>query len=994
MKGLTRIQGFLPYVMMLFLNAFVDLGHKIVIQNTVFKIYDGQTQIVLTACVNALILIPFVLLFSPSGYLSDRYAKHQVMRISAWAALMITVLITLCYYQGWFWPAFSMTLLLAIQSAFYSPAKYGYIKELVGNDELARGNGIVQATTTTAILGGIFAFTILFELALADQPWQNAGDILSLLPHLGWMLVGCASIELLLAYRLPNRAQLDPQMRFNWRHYRSGRMLRDNLRVIHRNKIIWLTILGLTGFWAISQVLIAAFPAHAKSALGVSNTIVIQGLLAASGIGIMVGSVIAGRISRGHIETGIIPIGAIGIALCLLCSTLFTSVVLHGVNFFMLGIVGGLFIIPLNALMQFHADEQQLGRVLAGNNFIQNIGMLSFLLLTALFALWGINSMGLIYLLCAVAVAMALFTLLALPQSLCRYLVAWGVARRYRFDVLGFNQLPESGAVLLLGNHISWIDWALVQTACPRPIRFVMERGLYERWYLNWFLRMFDVIPIAAGRSREAFQQVARALDNGEVVCIFAEGTISRNGQLNEFRPGYVKALGHCEAAEQVVIVPFYLRGLWGSRFSRSSSKLTQNRRRGLKRNIAVAFGAPLPASTAPAEVRLKVHALGQQSWQQGVACQQPLPVLWLETALNLRSEMALADGRGNTLSYSQLVWACWRLKRQLHRRCAQQPLVMQTPATLEQAVILFAALLNGRSVHLFDESDSATSPLTDLRGLHWQAPRVAGLWVHLLSWIPVPLWRYWLSKRGQSGQLIVRRNGQQHTLSAAVLVAQMRQLADMLNLDDDDLLVSHQPLSTSYGVVASLLLPLLEGIPVILHPPAVAASAFAKSIARFEGTLALLSAEMVNQLNEQQRVLPLMLSSLRAGICLEPNGEIYKAAFEQRFHRALFIGLGCEPHASVISLNLPDKLDTSYWQLQLGQQIGSVGMPLPGVQVEIRDAQLQPVALGEPGELWFCAGLDADTAHWQASGYHARMQADGFIYLVSATNSTDGQET
>jgi len=137
MIQLFRIAGFLPFVAVVFLNAFVDLGHKIIIQNTLFKAFEGSAQVLLTAIVNALILLPFVLLFTPSGFLADKFAKNRVMRISAWVAVLLTLGITACYYLGWFWPAFGMTFLLAAQSAIYSPAKYGYIKEIVGKEALA-----------------------------------------------------------------------------------------------------------------------------------------------------------------------------------------------------------------------------------------------------------------------------------------------------------------------------------------------------------------------------------------------------------------------------------------------------------------------------------------------------------------------------------------------------------------------------------------------------------------------------------------------------------------------------------------------------------------------------------------------------------------------------------------------------------------------------------------------------------------------------------------
>ncbi|MGH8595931.1 MAG: acyl-[ACP]--phospholipid O-acyltransferase, partial [Gammaproteobacteria bacterium] len=148
MLNLLRLRGFAPFVVVVFLNAFVDLGHKIVVQNTIFKIYDGGTQIALTAIVNALILLPFVLLFTPAGFWSDRAPKPRVMRIAAWAAVGLTLLITACYQLGWFWPALVMTFLFGAQAAFYSPAKYGYIRELVGTAELTAANGLIQAVST------------------------------------------------------------------------------------------------------------------------------------------------------------------------------------------------------------------------------------------------------------------------------------------------------------------------------------------------------------------------------------------------------------------------------------------------------------------------------------------------------------------------------------------------------------------------------------------------------------------------------------------------------------------------------------------------------------------------------------------------------------------------------------------------------------------------------------------------------------------------------
>src|SRR5690606_32359978 len=337
MSQLTRITGFIPYLLVVFLNAFVDLGHKIIVQNTVFKVYDGQEQVILTAIVNALILLPFILLFSPAGFFSDRFPKHLVMRAAAWAGVVITLLITACYYAGWFWAAFSLTFMLAIQSAIYSPAKYGYIKELVGNEKLAHANGAVQAITIVGILLGTFVFSGLFEILLIDRATDNSQAILQRIAPLGFLLVALSVLELWMAYHLPQKSQPDIERRFAVGSYVSLGYLRKNLAALRGRQVIWLSIIGLSTFWAISQVLLAAFPDFAETKFAETNTLIIQGLLACSGLGIMLGAMFAGRFSQKHIDTGLIPLGALGIAITLALLPLLDSYIALAFNFLVLG---------------------------------------------------------------------------------------------------------------------------------------------------------------------------------------------------------------------------------------------------------------------------------------------------------------------------------------------------------------------------------------------------------------------------------------------------------------------------------------------------------------------------------------------------------------------------------------------------------------------------------------------------------------------------------
>ena len=520
MSDLFKIRGFLPYIAVLFLNAFVDLGHKITIQNTIFKTYEGDALIILTAIVNALILLPFVLLFTPAGFLADKFPKNLVMRTTAWGAVGLTCLITLFYHLGWFWAAFVMTFLLAVQSAFYGPAKYGYIREIAGKERLTRANSVVQATTTIAILTGALVFSILFEIFLTDVVFSTKEDVLVAIKGIGWFLIAGALVELKLAYRLPTRHKPDRNLRFDWVKYRTGRYLAENLDTVRSQEVILLSIIGLALMWSIGQVLLAAFPAFVKDNLGVTDVRVIQGTLANVGTGVMFGSLIAGIVSRNYIETGLIPIGALGVAVCLFILPWLDTMQAHVINLMLLGMFSGLFIIPLNALIQFHAGERMLGRVLAGNSLIQNVVMLGFLGLTVLFSMRGLSDL-LFPLLMVVALGGAIYTVYKLPQSLLRIILTLTIGETYWLHVEGFKHFPDTGGVLMLGKNIRKNFWLFVQMAAPRPIHFVADRHIFGSVFNKLFFGLFRAIP--GGPNPATRQTVIELLEAGEVVCLWSK---------------------------------------------------------------------------------------------------------------------------------------------------------------------------------------------------------------------------------------------------------------------------------------------------------------------------------------------------------------------------------------------------------------------------------------------------------------------------------------
>jgi len=1041
---LLKLSGFIPFILIIFLNALVDLGHKVLIQNTVFKIYDGQTQIILTAIINALILLPFILLFSPSGYLSDKYRKPLVIKYSAVIAVALTLLITLSYYLGWFRFAFVITFLLAVQSAFYSPAKYGYIRELVGKQNLGTANAIVQAITIVAILAGILIFSILFERRLSGVSYANEAELLRAIAPIGWVLVSCAMLELISALLLPKGEIESRDRTFDVRSYLSGRVLAGNIGKIFGNQAIWLSIVGLSIFWGISQALLTAFPAFAKANLGIENTVVIQGTLACSGIGIVFGSLIAGKASRRHIETGLVPLGALGVVVTLAFIAQITSIGWLIVDFLVLGVFGGMFIIPLNALIQFHARDDELGTVLAGNNWVQNIVMLGFLVLTVTLAAIGANEIGLLHFLVLVALIGAGYTVYRLPQSLIRYVIAQMFVSTNRVEVVGFENLPSQGGVLLLGNHVSWLDWAMIQIACPRLVHFVMHRSIYQRWYLKWFLDLFGVVPISSGQSREALETVNEWLKAGHVVCLFPEGMLSRSGQMGEFRAGYERAIEGVDG----VIVPFYLRGLWGTRFSNSSARLQKVRRTRVRRHIIVAFGTPLPMETPVHELKRHVFDLSIDAWDTYTRTLDPIPLAFIHAAKRrgLNTWTVEADG-SRTLSGYKLLTAVMVVSRWIHKRSPEQNVGLLLPTSTPGIMTNMAVLLLGKTVINLNYTASLAamqaavdkacinsiytskrfvrklegrgidlSELLDrvhvyyLEDLPSQVGAAGKLFILIAAMLLPSRWLYSMFGKfttSESPAAILFSSGSEGEPKGIVLshrnfMANIKQVSDVLDLRAQDAIISTLPIFHAFGLTVTGLMPLIEDIPVVFHPDPTDTLTIAKAIAKYEASIFCGTSTFLRLFVRNRRIHPLMLDSLRVVVAgAEKLHPEVREAFQRKFNKEIFEGYGTTETTPVASVNIPDRINPTDWAVQPGNRWGTVGMPLPGGSFRIVDPEtMETLPMGVDGLILFGGSqvmlgylhdpkktaeaiVKLDGQRWYKTGDKGHLDKDGFLTIV-----------
>jgi len=1039
--NIFKTTGFIPYVLVVFLNAFVDLGHKIIIQNTVFKIEDGQSQIILIAVVNAMILLPFVLLFTPAGFLSDKFPKPKIMRIVAFVAIILTLLITFFYYQGMYLAAFFMTLMLATQSAIYSPTKYGMIKLLIGDKRLTAGNAIVQAATIIAILSGIFVFSILFEDYLAGYIFATETDILQKIAPIGWILVACSVVEFSLTFAIPRFKAGDPDKKFEFQKYIKGKYLTFNLSSILHSKIILISILGLAGFWSMSQVTLAAFPAFAKQNLHIENTVIVQGILACAGIGIFLGSTLVSQLSKTTIEKGLIPLGALGMSLALLSIPQITSIPLMLSAFITLGLFGSFFIVPLNALIQHHADDARIGTVLAANNFVQNIFMLSFLGLTIFFAYNGFDSKILLHIIGGLSLVILAVTMKKLIKDLAYFILGRIFAVRYKINVIG--NLPETGAVLLLGNHISYLDWAILQIASPRPIHFVMERKYYDWPLVKQFLNFFGVIPIASGRSKEALQRANALLKQGDVVCLFPEGGISYNGQMDEFKRGFERAA----SAVDGVIVPFYIQGLWGSRFSRSNNYFAKYSRDSLRRKIYISFGQKLSITSNAGQVKRKVFDASVLAWDAAAEHFGCLTSAWLRQVKHKPNKLCIADTIGGEVKRLRAFTGAVLFSKLIKEYSKGQNVGAILPASSAGIITNAACLLLGKTIVNLNFTSSLKAlklavkkaeiseiytssrfmeklkakgvdlePLLEkvkvyyLEDLKNQVSVLAKIRTILtIKLLPKFILSalYITKAKPHAPACIMFSSGSEGTPKGVVLThknihANARQVLQIYHPEASDVVMSNLPLFHSFGFTVTSIMPLIGGIPLICHPDPTDALNIAKAIAKYKVTFYCGTSTFIHMFTKNKRVFPQMLASLRYIVAgAEKLRPEIRHEFQAKFNQEILEGYGATETAPVASVNMPDFLDTKGWRIHKGNSIGSVGTALPGTSIRIIDPDTHEELLpGEDG-LIVIAGpqlmqgyleddektqnalVELDGIRWYKTGDKGHMDEEGFVTIV-----------
>lgn len=606
----------MPFFMTQGLGAFNDnifknaLAALLVFQGSQLGGLNTDQVVNLSAMV---FILPFFLFSALFGQFADKFEKSRQIRWIKLFEVVIMLLATLGFWMGSVPLLLFVLFLLGLQSTIFGPIKYGILPQILKNEELVGGNALVEMGTFVAILAGTIAGP---QLAGIEVSW----------PY--W--VGCAGLAVavagyLFSLRIPQAEAAAPDLKINWNIF--SETVR-NLKFLNVNKVVLNSVLGISWFWFFGATFLVQIPSYSQNVLGGDQNLM-SGLLALFIIGISTGSLLCERLSGNQVEIGLVPFGAIGLTLFGL-DLFFASPSTPGaavsigqflsqaanwrivVDLLLIGVFGGFYIVPLYALVQSRSAPDHRSRVIAGLNILNAL----FMVIAAVMAMLLLGPAGLsipkLFLITALLNAMvAVYIFTLVPEFLIRFLVWILIKAIYRVRVTGLENIPGEGPVIVASNHVSFVDPLILGGMIRRPVRYVMYHKIYEIPVLKFIFKNGKAIPIASRAENpeileQAYVRMHEVLDEGDVLGIFPEGGITRDGEIQAFKPGVEKIL----AEKPVTVVPMALCYLWGSMFSRRDP-LIKRRPRKLWAVIEMRVGKPMAAEEVTAETLQKaVEAL------------------------------------------------------------------------------------------------------------------------------------------------------------------------------------------------------------------------------------------------------------------------------------------------------------------------------------------------------------------------------------------------
>ena len=919
----------------------------------------------------ALLILPFIL-FSPiAGYLSDRYSKRQ---IAVWTRAVEPVFVTIglfAFHYHYVKLMLFTVFLFGTQSAIFSPSKYGILPELVKHKQLSRANGYLEMSTFLAILLGT---TVAGQI----QAFPQYVFIVSML-----ILYAVAFSGWYYGVKIEKVPAVNPDTKPEYNPFKSTY---NYLREIALDNNLLMVMIGCAWFWFVGAVFQLSVFVHGRDYLMLSSYQTGL-LLTALSVGIGIGSIYTGRVSAGKVELGLVPLGAFGLSLTSLGISLSTTLMSTSVMFLLLGISGGIFIVPLNSYFQAKSPAEKRGRYLAVSNLLTN----SFMVMASVF-FWllkdklGVGTPAIYGIICWLSFFSTLYAMYRMPEVWLRCMNWILVHTIYRCRTFGLENIPETGGALIVCNHVSYADPVILMAATDRPIRFLMYRPIYMIPGIHLIAKTVGAIPVGEGESKQSINNsltaAREAVARGELVCIFAEGALSRTGNLMKFKRGLENIMQGLDAP----IIPAFLDSIWGSIFSYKGGKFFWKFPRQIPYPVNLAFGKALPADSAAFEVRQAVSELGADIFKERPAYKERLDYRFIREVRKNLFKTLIVDSSGHKLNGLKVLISTFLFKDYFAGSLQKQKNVaILLPPGVPAALINFALTISGRvpvNLNYTVSEQSLQSVLKqceieDLIGSAKFAEKIkfnipVGIKLHevteikfsvigkiksaALALLPAfALTRILMSAKESSQQLatIIFSSGSSGEpkgimLSHANIISNIEGIYQVFDLEKDDALLGILPFFHSFGFTVCLWLPIFSGIKAAYHFNPLDTGVIAKLVSTESCTIILATPTFLSFY--LKKIEAEKFKTLRRVVV---GAEKLKRSLAEEFKNKFGIepqeGYGATELSPIVAINI-DNVEAGAVK-QTGTKAEKVGQPLPNIAVKIVNPEtFEKLKPGEDG--------------------------------------------
>jgi acyl-[acyl-carrier-protein]-phospholipid O-acyltransferase / long-chain-fatty-acid--[acyl-carrier-protein] ligase len=1035
--GSPRRQGFWALIATQFQGAFSDNILRNLLLSMIVGMNLAKTEReTFVSVVTFLFSVPFLILSMPGGWLADRFSKRQVTiwtKVMEFGSMLVATAGLATHSLGLSLVALT---LVASQAALFGPSKYGLLPELLPEKSLSWGNGVIELGTFLAIIIGTVAGAWMGE-------HFNGHEV-----YAGYVLLGLSVTGFLTSLSIGKVQAAAPEKPFRLNIVSD---LWSQIGKMRKDRALFLAVLGNTYFWFLGSLLFSTIVVYGPDVLhiGQAKTGYLNAMLA---VGIGIGSMVAGWVSDSKIEYGLIPVGSLGMT----CTGLALGVMPHGIvgSAALLGMLGfwsGFFAVPVNALIQHKPAEQDKGGIIAAANLLSFLGIaISSGVYFVFTAYIHLDPRGVIIAASCITAFSTAYVLYLLPEWFGRLILFLVTRTVYRIRVIGRDNFPAKSGALLVCNHMSFVDVALLVAATDRPIRFLVYQGIYDHPLVKPLARMVKAIPISSEQHpREMLHSLKAATDalrNCEIVCIFAEGQITRTGQLLPFRRGLERIMKGVE----VPIIPVNLDGVWGSIFSFERGRFLWKVPRRIPYHVTVSFGQPMAPTSTAVDVRAAVQELHATAFETRKSSMKTLDRAFVRTARQRPWRFFIADGKTPRISFGSALNKIVFIARRLRRHIGEQPMVgVLLPPSVGGALTNYSLMLMGRvPVNLNYTSSNETIAncakqceldliITSKAFIeHFPNMTIPGRTLLLedalsgppfseklsalaMAWLmPAALLKRALGANcvtpvseatGAAGTgktspmddlaTVIFSSGSTGDpkgvmLSHFNIVANISQVTQVFMLGGRDKILGILPFFHSFGFTAGLWLPAVQGVGVVFHPNPLDAQAIGGLVEKHKVTFLIATPTFLQAY--MRRCTPESFGSLQYVLVgAEKLPERVAAAFEDQFGIRPLEGYGCTECSPVVTVNGKDYRASGF--RQVAAKRGKIGHPLPGVSLKVVDIETGlPVAPGNSGILLVKGpnvmrgylgkpGKTGEVLHdgWYTTGDVGMIEEDGFVMIT-----------